>query len=287
MGRCHDNRFQLEVVMHTTIPDEWFDPKAPLGRGKRYRHPDCCEGKDRALVITRTEKGWLWKCHRCQDTGFKPAKGLPPGQWLEWKKASLEEKRTQKVQDLQLPPDFTTEIPAEGLAWLFKADLSEAEIKEHGFGWSPVLKRVIMPVYMDGQLVYWQGRNVGEVTPERPKYMNVFQRGRDKIYFEIRGDTEGSVVLVEDILSAIKVGRFNDAIALLYAYVPDDLIWELSEIYNHVLLWLDPDKWDRMLKRVSRYRSFGINVTTARVGKDPKNFDDDRIEEILTEQGVL
>ncbi len=77
----------------------------------------------------------------------------------------------------------------------------------------------------------------------------------------------------------IRVGCPLEYVALLYAYVPDPLVLNLSKHYQDILLWLDPDKWDRMLRRVNRYQSLGINVRCIRANQDPKFYSLDEIEE--------
>ncbi len=89
------------------------------------------------------------------------------------------------------------------------------------------------------------------------------------------------MVLVEDILSCIRVSKVVDCIALLYAYVPDKLVFELAKDYETIWLWLDPNKKKHMMDRVKRYRSFGMNVKMVRSSGDPKYYSEDEIERKL------
>ena len=112
--------------------------------------------------------------------------------------------------------------------------------------------------------------------------MNVKAKGRDDVFFWVLNDRfYHQILLVEDILSAIKVGRKSDCVALLYAYIPDKLVMNLAEQYEEIVFWLDPDKWNRMLGRVNRWRSFGVNVRCIRSNQDPKYYNDDEIIEKL------
>ncbi|NIT54780.1 MAG: hypothetical protein GWN00_00600, partial [Aliifodinibius sp.] len=164
------------------IPEDYFDLNAPINEGRRYRHPDCSEGKDRALIVTRTAEGWKWWCHRCGKGGFRDVNGLSPQQTMEWLK-NLKAKPVQRQDRIELPKDFSNQIPPEGWAWLFKSGLDEHDVQRYKMGYSRQLHRLIMPVYTDGQLVYWQGRSLVAATPENPKYINVHQKGRSDIYF--------------------------------------------------------------------------------------------------------
>lgn len=265
--------------MHKTdIPEDWFDPLAPMGVGIRYRHPGCCDGKDKALVITRFDRGWLWKCHRCQEKGVRFADNLSPSDYQKWQQTP-KPTRNRTENQIQLPADFTHNIPSQGLAWLYKYRLTDQNILKWKIGYSPMLKRVIMPVYNKGELVYWQGRTL--TTPNKrdnPKYINVMKSTRDSIYFwNLRGTDR--IVLVEDILSAIRVGKICSSIGLLYAYVPDDLVFQCSSKYKDVILWLDWDKNDRVFDRVKRYRTLGLPVKSIMTKNDPKAYSDAFINE--------
>ena len=268
------------------IDDIYFATEMQLHRGYRYEH--MCPtgaGRDRPLVVTRIETGWKWYCHRCGEKGVKHAKGLSPKEWLKFNKAREVQENTT-VSKVSLPHGWTNEIPAVGLAWLYKYGLSAEDILTYGIGYSTSLNRVVLPVYdSDGKLVYYQARNLGEITVKSPKYMNVKARGRKDIYFKVSDPamTRSRVVVVEDILSTIRVGKQFDARGLLNAYIPDDLIFSLAKVYPLIVLWLDPDKWDRMLNRTKGFRSLGLNVKMVRVTHDPKYYTDDEIGRILME----
>lgn len=265
------------------IPDEFFDPAAPLYEGQRFIHPNCCEGKDRALVVTRTPQGWKWYCHRCKKYGKKPVKSLSPKEYQIWQQ-NVQIKPVSVDVQIELPVDYTRDIksfPPDALAWLMKYGIEGHEVITYKIGYSPYLDRVILPVYENGELLYWQGRYLKMPTLDNPKYMNVFKKARGGIYFK-RCDYGGpDVALVEDYLSAIKVGRQVDAYALLYAYLPDGLILELSAMYDRIWLWLDLDKRGKVVQHINRYRSFGINTRLVPSDKDPKAYSDREIEQYL------
>lgn len=267
------------------IDDKHFTSDMQMDRGYRFEH--ACPtgaGRDRPLVVTRIATGWKWFCHRCGEKGIKWAKGLSPKEWLKFNKAREVQENTT-VSKVTLPHGMTEIIPAAGLAWLYKYGLDDTDIDRFNIGYSCTLNRVVLPVYDgNGKLVYYQARNLGEVTERSPKYMNVKARGRQDIYFEIcHPDHDPVAVVVEDILSAIRVGYHKDVVGLLNAYIPDDLIFRLAKVYPLIVLWLDPDKWDRMLNRTRRFRSLGLNVKMVRVTQDPKYYTDKEISQILME----
>ena len=261
------------------LPDEFFDIEAPMFVGKRFVHPGCSDGKDRALVVTRTEYGWKWYCHRCCQGGTYTTSSLSPKQYLRWQETS-EIKPDNTVEDVVLPPDFSSEIPPDGLTWLYQYGIDNRDILEYKFGYSRTLHRVILPVYKLGELVYFQARTLGRVDRKtNPKYLNVKAAGRKDIYFDPGRSTNDKIVLVEDIISTIKVNRVVDAMGLLYAYIPEDLIMRLKPYYKEIVLWLDRDKWTRMTKKVFRLRQLNVNVRMILSEKDPKFYTEDEIVE--------
>jgi len=268
------------------IDDKYFTSDMQMHRGYRFEH-DCPTGpgRDRPLVVTRIATGWKWFCHRCGEKGIKWAKGLSPKEWLKFNQAREVQENTT-VSKVALPHGMSKHIPAVGLAWLYKYGIEDVDIDQYQIGYSSTLNRVVLPVYDGlGKLVYYQARNLGKITDKSPKYMNVKARGRQDIYFEICNPCfDGKkVIIVEDILSAIRVGHQQDVMALLNAYIPDDLVFRLAKVYPLIVLWLDPDKWDRMLKRTKRFRSLGLNVKMVRVNQDPKFYTDDEIGQTIME----
>lgn len=257
------------------LPNEWFDVEMKMGVPVRYRHPGCSDGKDRALSVIRTQRGWYVHCFRCDESGFKPADNLSPDQVLRWyKEPELENESTEEVK---LPHDYSSKISRIGLAWLFACGITPYEIDLYKIGYSVSKDRVILPVYEDNQLVYWQGRYLGD-DPKRPKYINQYKAGRRDIYFKVVHDRFDKAVVVEDILSAINVGRVRDCYALLSAHVPDRLMFGLGERYKKILLWLDYDKGEKMGQWCLRYRSFGLSVSFLHTDKDPKYFSEEEIK---------
>jgi DNA primase len=79
---------------------------------------------------------------------------------------SLNVKSTKTVMQMRLPLDYTKEIPAQGLAYLYVRGVTDADIKRWKIGYSPKYSRVIFPVYEGRNLVFFQGRTISEVTRE-------------------------------------------------------------------------------------------------------------------------
>lgn len=261
----------------STIPEEYFS-NSPFGVPQRFRHPGCTPlHKDAGLVVTRYSDGWVWFCHRCRKGGRKRLNSLAPSRLLSFlQAASLVDKINAEVQ---LPRDYSTEIPPAGLAWLYQYDITEAEILKYDIGYSPASHRVIFPVYNNGKLVFWIGRLVGQQpTNENPKYFSPISK--KDIYFTV-DRTGPTVAIVEDIISAIKVARVCAVVAVIAAYVPDQLVFSLLKNYQTVALWLDYDKTQKMFGVVMRQQMLGHDIFMVPTCRDPKCFSDKEIKQLI------
>ena len=260
-------------------PEKYFDPTATVGEGRRYPH-DCSNKGDKSLIVTRTRKGWVWYCHRCQESGIRDLSGKSPAERIAFIK-SLDVKPEKSMQDIRLPLDYTREIPPEGLVYLYKRGLSDADIKVCHIGFSPKYQRIIFPVYEGRKLVFYQGRTINEVTKGNPKYMNVYQVGRRDVFFYVNCLSSEDIAVVEDIVSAIRVGKVLNAVAVLSTHIPESLVLSLDNKYEHIYLWLDPDKFQKCVKLMHRYRFFDMNVDVVRSGHDPKFYSNDEIRRLV------
>jgi hypothetical protein len=188
--------------------------------------------------------------------------------------------RLKVVDKIHLPLDYQTKLTPAGALWLCKYGITDEERRIYHIGFSPKLNRVILPIYdKDEKLAFWQGRLLETPSKTVPKYMSVQVKGAEKL-FEI--DSEGdTVVVVEDMVSAIKVGRHAASIALLGSYIPHGLFKRLKK-YKNIMMWLDADKYAESVKYSKRFREFGFKVITMNTSLDPKAVNDETIKGYLT-----
>jgi len=260
---------------------KYFSPTLAVGASQRWVHEECSAGKDPALVVTRYPTGWAFLCHRCGWKGWQPIKGLPPDQTIKLLKQT-QQNNTQQKGSLKLPDDVTPILPPECWAWLMQYDITEDEARRYRFCYSPRLTSLILPIYRENRLIYYQARSFG--PGNKQKYLNVKGRARGRVFFvadKIRDD-DRRVVLVEDIVSAIKVNRVTNAMALLYSHIPMDLVIKLIKRNRDVIIWLDHDKQHVALRCVSKARSWGYPVRMIDTPADPKCYDPEAIEKILS-----
>ena len=270
------------------LDESLFDPTAPLGVPRRYRHEECSRGKRPCLIITRTESGWFYCCHRCGIRGYRGLDGLSPAAVRQWFGSRRTPPPRAEAREVRLPDDFTPELPPAALAWFLAFGLDEGMLSEYRIGYSHAYARMIFPVYMRGRLCYWQGRTFGPITGDNPKWLSVRLPRHEDVWFVARrrrAEDHGvgpEVVVVEDILSALKVSYVRTAVALLGSYIPDSLMWRLRDRGAGVTLWLDRDKTDRALHYMRRFRAIGVPTRIRSTTMDPKAYSPDRIQTILS-----
>jgi hypothetical protein len=246
-----------------------------------YGDGSCTDTRGRLYVRTTAAGSTVWYCHDCGrgSRTFRENKRTP-SETVAYFKQLQAGKTLIQTRVIHLPPDMTSELPIPALVWLHKYGITKEEIEIFRFGWSPSYKRLILPVWHEDKLLYWQGRTFSQVTKENPKYLNIRQSGVKNVYFE---NFTGNRILciVEDILSAIKVGRFCDSLALLGSYLPADLS-RIMESYDRVYLWLDEDKWKTSIHAMQKFTQLiGKPIMPIKTVLDPKELSDQVIQQLL------
>lgn len=288
----------------------WLQQAKALPYGGKAKI-QCC-GSTPSMIINHNSKGYSGWCFRCSpDEGskFHPHGELSIKQILARREAVQELSRSPVV----LPRDFTSEIPDTGRVWLLKAGISAQLSSLYGIGYSEYYRRVIIPVLRDGELDAFIARSV---TGESPKYIARMRNPDNALFLSNTGFKDRSeeskavhgafdIVLTEDILSAIRVGRHCASGAVLGTTLSDACIgrieqgsrpvqqnarqnmawWEPQETNLRVAVWLDPDAAGRKgsSRIASRLRLSGRNVVEIRTDKDPKYLSDRQIIDTLKE----
>ena len=250
----------------------------PTGHKTRGNCPTEC-GSGGTLIINHNTKGYSAHCFRCDFNSFE-GKGKQSLAELA-RIRELNEQASEVKLTLELPDDYTTDIPLHGRLWLYKGGLTESVWKQHHIGYSASLDRVILPVYnTSGSLIWYQCRALLE--GQKPKYIQP-ARDRSTIMFHVgcSGENLQRVVIVEDILSAIRVGKHLPTVSLLGTKITTSQATTLAD-YGRVTTWLDPDKAGRAGAYAIR-KTLGLitEVENIVTDKDPKELSDQQIKETL------
>lgn len=244
-----------------------------------------CQGGDAAdrgsFSLTRDPRGILFHCFRdkCGAHGFVPVGAVS---------ASLDYHVSDK-------PDYEpkhyyrdlSHLPPEMVALLRdRYGLTEAETSANGFKWAGSDQRVYMPVFNA------LGENTGAVLRdytgvEKSKTLLYHWRPSTKSAGHWPRITDTAMlqhrplVLVEDIVSGIRVARHCPVVALIGTEPSVDLIKYLVPRYPRVVLALDPDAYGRAMKHWRTYGLYFDNFKPIKLLEDPKDMSHDELKEIM------
>jgi DNA primase len=165
------------------------------------------------------------------------------------------------------------ETPSEAILWVLEAGLTPERAETiYGMKYDPVMRRVCIPI--EG------GFLARAVFNERPKYIKC---GASKTEMYKLINTDGPIVMVEDILSAIAVNRagFN-SVSILGTAITVSVAAELGK-HPFVISWTDGDKagdmaWVNLRKKMGLYDT---KLKRIRTDKDPKNFTQQEIKDLI------
>ncbi len=233
MARIHHGEFRSQ------------GEKLAIGKQIRLNHRHCPAGTDtrQRLYVKRTHDAVLAYCHNCGGHGIV---GIGKNTTRAIRDLLIEHEAAQRNEhgELVLPDDIDLipeRWPTEAQAWVFQYGINGAEAAEYSLGYSQSWGRVILPVYEGGKLVFWQGRAVHK--GQDPKYISA--KTHPKVMFYAMKQGKGgspAMMLVEDMLSAIKMSRFSDTIAFLGTSPDFDCLTERLQGYTKVGIFLDPDR---------------------------------------------
>ena len=163
-------------------------------------------------------------------------------------------------------------IPQNAMQWLLKYDIRLDEIDKYNIGWEPNMNVLVLIQNSN----YWQGRNFGFGNA---KYRS---NGIKPLTIYGEGDT---IILVEDVLSAIKIARTHKYCAspLLGSSLSKQAESQLVKEYKHIYVWLDRDKASNAVRIRNRLRSLGVTSRAIISDLDPKEYDKQTITEIIND----
>ena len=237
---------------------------------KQTQCPSCAKiGNDKSrnnLAIYSDGHEW---CYRCGY--YKGANGI-----------------TKLVNSLQpidnkgvyLPSDCDVSYPYKALQWVEQYELNRNDLLSTHTLWSEEEQRLIFPVFGDREsLIAFQGRWFGE-----GKAVKWYGKGNLKDTFNLLGRWQDKLVLVEDIISAIKVSKVVGCMPLYGSHIDFHRWKRLKLLLNQgvrVIIWLDKDKQREAIKYRKQGSLLGLDVDVLITDLDPKEYSLDKIKELL------
>ena len=176
-----------------------------------------------------------------------------------------------------LPDDASTTLPVDVLSRLLSWDMTPEMIVRNRIQWSEKEQRLLLPVYDEyDQLLMYQARSwdIGQ-----KKYLT-FGKPRDILHIVSPvGTTDNTTIIIcEDLISAIRIGEVENAIPLWGSDIPLELIRRLSSRFSVVGVWLDPDMKLKAVKDVLRISQY-VPAFFIDSNLDPKFYNREKIKD--------
>lgn len=256
------------------VNDPWLDIAKNLPAGQKIR-VQCCAA-DRSAIVSHNERGYSRFCFRCKANDFVPH-GIRRISDIVRHKNELEFLQQKKVM---LPSDYTLDVPVDAMGWYLKYGISPELARKYEIGYTEKLDRVVLPVKRNGELLAVQMRALRD--NQRPKYLNPEGPKVEAAVF-MSDEPTGITVVVEDILSAIKVGRVAHATSILGTTMTDQRAWTIAQNNHTAIIWMDNDMAGKKGKAraVNQLSMQGVRVYEVRTEDDPKTYNLDEIKEHL------
>lgn len=188
--------------------------------------------------------------------------------------SKLRQQAKQELKEIPaLPEDVTNELDDEPKQWLlqyFDADELPRTL------WS-VSERKLYFMLEGGAFQY---RYFGD-NKDHPKWVGY---GITENLIHITGVGSTSLVLVEDIISGLKVGHISPTLTLFGSNIKLKRLATLKLLgYNEVIIWLDWDKKEYAIKAAQLAQSIGLQARVIHTKLDPKDYNYEQIKEFLLE----
>ena len=255
----------------------WQETARTLRIGSK-RKTVCCS-TDRSAIISNGDHGVSFYCFRCGRNEFEQHTERSIAEILKTRRA-IEDLAAQQIPKMPSTAVPLTQGPKEAWRGVLKGGLTPEQASgPFGMMWHEETRRVLIPIYRNGDLHGLLGR---AVFGERPKY-RMLGGPADTLYALPQHPVRVSVV-VEDILSAIAVWRAGaNALAVLGTTVTPVQAAEIAKGTKCVVGWFDDDPagdkaWQTLRKRMALYPVELHRITTK---QDPKRLHRSHIRGLL------
>jgi len=190
-------------------------------------------------------------------------------------------------QGLRPPPeDLNFEYGEAAIHWIRKYDLHVEDLIRNNIKWSQRREQLVYLFYgQDEDVVLWQARNFRSGTDHKSRF---FTGGtpEEVIATYPPKQTDGPVgVFVEDCISALKVGKSGFVgIPCFSSTVSPRKLARISKRFDHLVWWLDADKYKDAQKQKERTDLLGCKSYVIYTELDPKDYSEVAIQRYIKEK---
>ena len=249
---------------------DWEEQALKLKCGSR-RRIRCCKA-DYSMLINHDLKGISCYCFRCGFSSFLPH-GIQCIDDINRRNREYLDS-SKKSSKILLPSDYTLDVPLNIATWYFGCGISAELAKENNIGYSSSLNRIVLPIYSKDKKTIEALQMRAIRKDMRPKYLNPTGPKINSALFWA-GKRSTSVVITEDILSTIKVGKYHYSVSILGTNLTDSRLARIIKNgIKKAYIWLDPDKAGKIGAKKAGVKLLmqGIDCSIIRSDKDPKEY---------------
>lgn len=240
-----------------------------------------CRGgrnKDKSFSLTKRIDGLvLFICHRakCGRHGR-----LNHGEIL------LNEEQASPFVPREYLEDTRVLTTAEYTSLYASYGLSPADIMDHRLAMEVRSGRLVIPVMSPKlKLRGYEARLMPDVESEAPKTLHYKEIDEPWLGW-FAGPTQGVVVIVEDVISAIRVSSLYTSASLMGSHITMDDMMELVGYTDDLVLCLDRDATAKSLKFKQRFQYVAPKLEVRILENDLKYSSDDEITRLVHGQGA-
>jgi len=278
------------------------------------------KGNDK-LYIKRLNNGSIAFCHHCLKRGFIPSTKSParfiqkeledyPGSNSEHgdnggiRPQGINGQATAYGQGvrggsgevrLSLPADCSPYLSrwesSEPKIWLIRNGIKEQDCIDYGIYWSKSQQALVFPRYSSQDVRY-----IEETTPcglglsffqtrGFPKSIRTYKDKNSTTCCTIGTNSTGRIFLVEDYISAVRIAKLGEcAFPLMGTGLSDSQFEYLLTKADKVGIMLDNDNHQvkkAQIKLKNRFEAHGKTVHLYSLVKDPKEYNDEALKELL------
>lgn len=254
----------------------------------------CCKARQTTAIVSRsrtTIRGYCFVCGNSTTLEVPSSMAEDLASLKELTGSDLTDGmlNTTSAPGIQWPGGTVELLPMPARTWLASYSISPSLSTMLKLKWSITLSRLILPCFdQAGVLVYWQGRALEKWR--KPKYLTAESMQATGVTFSsVRSGVvplhDGPLVLVEDIVSAVRVGHVYPTHALLGTALTDGKLAAIlrDRTDDRVLTWFDADAAGSKARQACTRRLplVGLRARHLRTDADPKNYSNRQIEEIV------
>lgn len=181
-----------------------------------------------------------------------------------------------------LPSDFTREVPARAWEWLLQYGLPWSYWKD-SCGYSEAYGGPRLVFQVGSPTEFSIGRLLDTAVGNHKDRRKWWVWGDSHKHCEVVHPKEAAsqIILVEDLISAHKVGQVTTCIPLFGTNIHPCHLFYLTQEQKPVKIWLDKDQEGLVVKKAVRLQILiGQPVDIIVTDKDPKTYSVDKIREL-------